>query len=125
MSSGETYIDSMSSGETNIDSMSSGETNIDCQRQRFQAFCKERCANWKDQTSKTISQERGQQIVRLLKKDPVAVNCSSQFKFWVKKRGFELINYPPIGLNDVLCFPSKKKVGSALNASVALKVTNR
>ena len=103
--------------------MSAGETNIDCQRQWFQAFCEERYANWKDQTSKTISQERGQQIVQLLKKDPVAVNYSSQFKFLgeeVYVHGFQLSNYSPLGLKDVLCLPAKKKGGGVFNASVGV-----
>eukprot|EP00731_Ephydatia_muelleri_P013245 Em0007g555a len=44
-----------------------------------------------DKTSKTISREKGQRIVNVIKKNPSAVTYSSQFKFSVKKKHFELI----------------------------------
>ena len=61
-------------------------------------------------TSKTISREKGQRIVNVIKKDPSAVTYSSQFKFWVKKKRFELINHPVLGVKDVLCLPAKNQV---------------
>ena len=45
---------------------------------------------WSVLQSKMISKDKGQKIMRLLKSDPIAVNYSSQLKFWVKKRGFQL-----------------------------------
>ena len=70
--------------------MSAGDTNTDYQRQCFEAFCEECYANQNDKTSKMILKDKVQKIVRLLKSNPVAVNYSSQLKFWVKKRGFQL-----------------------------------
>ena len=64
------------------------QTFIIRQRQRFEAFCKG-YANGNNKTSKTTSKDKRQKIVWLLKSTPVAVNCSSQLKFWVKKRGFQ------------------------------------
>ena len=79
---------------------STGDTNIDYQRQRFEAFCKEHCAN---RNNETISKDKGQKIMRLLKNNLVAVNYSSPFKFWVKKRAFQLTSYSTLGLKDVPC----------------------
>ena len=47
--------------------------------------------------------------VTVIKKDLSAVTYSSQFKFWVKKKHFELINHPALGVKDVLCLPAKMK----------------
>ena len=41
-----------------------GDTGIHYQRQHFETFCKECYANQNDQTSKTISKDTGQKIVR-------------------------------------------------------------
>ena len=76
----------------------------------FEKFCNERYGENGCQTSKTISREKGQKIIRLLQNDPAAEAYSSKFKFWVKQRGFSLINYSPLGLKDVLCLWSKKQV---------------
>ena len=82
-----------------------------CEQQKvFEKFCNERYGENGCQTSKTISREKGQKIIRLLQNDPAAEAYSSKFKFWVKQRGFSLINYSPLGLKDVLCLPSKKQV---------------
>ena len=55
------------------------------QKQFFDRFCVEQFKDRDDKTSKTISREKGQRIVNVIKKDPSAVTYSSQFKFWVKK----------------------------------------
>ena len=83
---------------------------IDEQRKVFERFCAERYGENGCQTSKTIAREKGQKIIRLLRNHPVAEAYSSKFKFWVKQRGFSLINYSPLDLKDVLCLPSKKQV---------------
>ena len=62
-----------------------------------------------------ISKGQGQKIVQLLKSDPVAVNYSSQLKFWVKKHGFQLTSYSPLGLKDVLDLPAENQVGGTFN----------
>ena len=66
------------------------------QKQLFDRFCVEQFKDRDDKTSKTISREKGQRIVNAIKKDPSAVTYSSQFKFWVKKKRFELINHPAL-----------------------------
>ena len=80
------------------------------QKQLFDRFCVEQFKDRDDKTSKTISREKGQRIVNVIKKDPSAVTYSSQFKFWVKKKRFELINHPALGVKDVLCLPAKNQV---------------
>ena len=88
---------------------------IEDQRQLFDSFCKEKYGDRDDQTSKTITAEKGRKIVLVLKSDPSAADYSSQFKFWVKKRGFQLVNYAPLGLKDVLCLPARKTVSCMYN----------
>ena len=90
-------------GETCVPMTSAGDANINYLWQHSGAFCKECCANRND---KMILKDKGQKIVRLLKNNPVAVNCSWQFKFLVKKRGFQLTSYSPFGLKDVPCLPA-------------------
>ena len=83
------------------------------QRERFTEFCAKKyygdagdsCAAPR---SKSISTKRGQQIINLLKDDSTVVKPG--FRYWVKKKGFKLLSYPPLGLVDVLCLPAKKKV---------------
>ena len=76
------------------------------QKQLFDRFCVEQFKDRHDKTSKTISREKGQRIVNVIKKDPSsAVTYSSQFKFWVKKKRFELINHPALELK--LFLPAK------------------
>eukprot|EP00731_Ephydatia_muelleri_P017096 Em0010g194a len=83
-------------------------SQIQCdQKQLFDRFCVEQFKDRDDKTSKTISRENGQRIVNVIKKDPSAVTYSSQFKFWVKKKRFELINHLALGVKDVLCLPAK------------------
>ena len=64
----------------------------------------------KKKGSKVISREKGKKIVAYLssgedKDDP-------HFKFWVKSRGFRLLDYPALELRNVLCLPAKKTVRS-------------
>ena len=60
-------------GETRVQMMSAGDTKINYQRHCFEAFCKEHYAN---RNNKTISKDKGQKMVRLLKNIPIAVNYS-------------------------------------------------
>ena len=93
---------------------------IDEQRKVFKTFCAERYGENGCQTSKTIAREKGQKIIRLLPNDPVAEAYSSKFKFWVKQRGFSLINYSPLHLKDVLHVHSVEKAGTLLIISVLI-----
>ena len=58
--------------------------------------------------SKTISRSRGEDIIKLLK--DLTFSVDAKFNFWVKRKGFKLLSYPPLGLVDVLCLPARTKV---------------
>ncbi len=81
---------------------------IEDQQRLFVEYCCERFAEKGDATSKTIWREKGDKIIRVLNGDPEAHSYGPKFKLWVKKRGFQLISYSPLGLRDVLCLPAKK-----------------
>jgi hypothetical protein len=34
----------------------------------------------------------------------------AHFKHWVRSRGFRLVDYPVLGLHNVVCLPAKTKV---------------
>lgn len=55
----------------------------------------------KNNGSKTIGREKGAHIVRFLKGD--GCNGDPKLKFWIKQRQFTLLDYPALGLTDVLC----------------------
>ena len=80
------------------------------QKETFNLFCKERflekCIN-----SKTVSAEKGGKVIKHLKGDLPEEDCDPVFKHWVHRKGFKLVDYPPLGLKDVLCVPAKEKVG--------------
>ncbi len=88
-------------------------------RKRFTEFCSQKyygeggdgCAAAR---SKAISSARGEQIVKLLKDESLTVE--PKFRHWVKKRGFKLLSYPPLGLVDVLCLPAKTKVSVCVSS---------
>ena len=64
----------------------SNETNS--HRERFEAFCREKFEDASGSTtSKTISHEKEEKVIKVLKKDPIAETYSASFKFWVKKHG--------------------------------------
>lgn len=99
------------------------DASINTHRDRFEQYCRAKFsgstsdadgdsgeANATPSTSKAIWKEKGTRIVHVLKGDPVAHTYSKFFKFWVKKRGFQIMSYSPLGLKDVLCLPAKKKV---------------
>ena len=67
------------------------------QKQLFDRFCVEQFKDRDDKTSKTISREKGQRIVNVIKKDPSAVTYSSQF-------------HPALGVKDVCCLSAKTQV---------------
>ena len=73
----------------------------------FEEFLRNMFLSGKNHGSKTIPKEKGVDIVKILKGGDVKV---SKFKFWVKDKQFRLMQYPSLGLKDVLCLPVKKKV---------------
>lgn len=94
-------------------------SSIDEQREVFETYCTERYVGESgSQTSKTVTREKGQKIVKLLRNEPGTEAFGSKFKFWVKQRGFSLINYSPLGLKDVLCLPSKKQVSYSHSVNI-------
>ena len=88
------------------------DASVDTHRVYFEEYCRDKFSD-NGNTSKTIWKEKGKRIVNVLKGDPVAQRYSATFKFWVKKRGFEVMSYSPLGLTDVLCLPAKKKVNTS------------
>lgn len=58
--------------------------------------------------SKVITRSRGEDIRAYLSGATEAKDA--HFKFWVKSRGFRVMNFPALGLKDVLCLPAKTKV---------------
>ena len=66
-----------------------------------------------------LTRSRGAEIVAYLSGDH-AGETSAHFKFWVKSRGFLLMDYPVLGLSNVLCLPAKpqKKVCCAVQKSL-------
>ena len=79
----------------------------------FQEFCEKAFLDndgSKKCTSKTISEEKAVRIKEVLKGKKLEVYTPS-FRFWVNKtKKFELLNFPELGLEDVLCLPVKNKV---------------
>ena len=57
-----------------------------------------------------LSKAKGKEIADFLKGE--LANDDTHFKFCVKNRGFQLMDYPTLGPKDVICLPSKKKVRS-------------
>ena len=55
-------------------------SHIDEQQSVFETFCSERYGENGCQTSKTITREKGQKIIRLLQNDPVADAYGPKFK---------------------------------------------
>ena len=81
-------------------------SSMEDQREKFEAFCKEKFSA--TSTSKTITKEKGEHIKGVLTGELTSADAS--FKHWVIKKGFKLIDYPLLGLKQVLCLPAKKKV---------------
>ena len=72
-------------------------------------FCKvrfmEKCIN-----SKTVSKEKGEKVIKFLKGDLSSAEFDPIFKNWISRKGFKLVDYPPLSLKDVLCVPAKENV---------------
>ena len=89
---------------------------MDGQRAAFETFIRDKYVdNPELKKSKTLTKEKLNKIVNVLKKDSCIKDYCPKFKHWIKQRGFSLMNYKVLGLQDVLCLPAKKKVGASLN----------
>ena len=80
-------------------------------RAAFDKFISKRFMEKKN-GSKVVRRSRGAEIIAYLSASRGVED--SHFKFWIKFRGFTLMDYPVFGLKNVLCLPAKKKVGSML-----------
>ena len=60
-------------------------------------------------TSRVMTKSRGAEIVEFLEGKDEKL-CDAHFKLWVKSHGFRVMDYPALGLKDVLCLPVKKRV---------------
>ena len=58
--------------------------------------------------SKILTRSRGEEVRLFLSGATGAKDA--HFKFWVKSRGFRVLNFSALGLTNVLCLPAKKKV---------------
>ena len=53
-----------------------------------------------------MSKQKGEKVVKYLKEELPATEIGAVFKHWISQKGFKLVDYPPLGLKDVLCLPA-------------------
>ncbi len=86
------------------------------QREIFETYCRDRYRQREvadgchPTTSKTVTRQKGERIVKVLKNDPASRGYSPEFKHWIKLQRFQLVPYTALGLKDVLCLPAKFQV---------------
>lgn len=68
----------------------------------FDAFCKDKFGGAR---STAITREKGERIVASLKTG----EGDTHFRHYVKPKGFRLMHYPALMLQDVLSLPASKK----------------
>ena len=78
-------------------------------REAFDNYLQENYIDANHKGSKTITRSKGAKIIAALEAPESSV-CDSHFKHWIKTRGFQLMDYPTLGLKNVLCLPCKNKV---------------
>ena len=80
------------------------------QKEEFERFCRHKFIDVesKGQGSKTITKEKGQKTIKVLKKE--GEQYCPKFRHWMKQRKFQLVSYSALGLHDVLCLPAKSEV---------------
>ena len=83
-------------------------------KQKFEEFCKDTFMDGDSKGSKTISRAKGENIIKLLKKEGDMNDYTPKFRHWVKSKGFQLISHSALGLMDVLCIPAKTSVSGKL-----------
>lgn len=73
------------------------------------------CRGTYAENTTVLTQKKYDNIVLFLKTkrtDHIEDGKSSKFKWWVREKKFQLVNFPGLDLNDVLCIPSKQEVSS-------------
>ena len=78
-------------------------------REAFNQYVQENYMDIMHKGSKTITRNKGAKIISALEETEASC-CDSHFKHWIKTRGFQLMDYPTLGLRNVLCLPCKNKV---------------
>ena len=72
---------------------------MDGQRAAFETFIGDKYVdNPELKKSKTLTNEKLNKIVNVLKKDSCFKDYYPKFKHWIKQRGFSLMNYKVLGL---------------------------
>ena len=79
-------------------------------QETFDDYLKENYIDNRQKGSKTITRSKGARIIALLEAKEIPGDTDPHFKHWVKIRGFQLMDYPTLGLKNVLCLPCKNKV---------------
>ena len=67
------------------------------------------CGQPRTEEKQDLDKREVEQKVNVLKKDSCFKDYCPKFKHWIKQRGFSLMNYKVLGLQDVLCLPAKKE----------------
>ena len=77
-------------------------------RDAFEEYIKSSFLNGKNPGSKTLTRSKGERVTQFLLGR--SNEEDAHFKFWVKSREFKLMDYPALGLHNILCVPAKSKV---------------
>jgi hypothetical protein len=77
-------------------------------RELFERYCRQKFYDKGRGCSKTLSGKKRDRIVRYLERGESA-EASPQFRFWVKNRGFQLVD---VDGKRALCLPNKQRVDS-------------
>ena len=77
-------------------------------REAFEKYINDTFLRGKTAGSKTISRSKGERVVRFL--SGKSCDEDAHFKYWVKSRGLRLMDYPSLGLKNILCVPAKAVV---------------
>ena len=81
-------------------------SRVDDRENIFQDFLRERFPSDKCRTSGVYHQAFGERVVKALKD---SLSCNKNFRFWIKKKGFKLLDIPSLGAREVLVVPVKEK----------------
>ena len=80
------------------------------QRALFKKFCETQYCGTEPSKSKTVTRQKGEKIINVLKSNPLSKDYCPKFRHWIKQRRFSLMSYGALGLKDVLCLPAKNEV---------------
>ncbi|XP_022080271.1 uncharacterized protein LOC110973627 [Acanthaster planci] len=100
--------------ETVVEISAEAETNCCVDIKEFNAFCDFHfpLVRTSSNSSKTIRRAKGEKIIQCLRGFDTA---DDKFKYWVRRKGLQLRQFPELGLQDVLCLPRKNTKTDGLN----------